>query len=238
MNISRSDDTLNLAYMEPKSSSSLIENHEVLDTSMWLVNDEDETEIDDYYLDTTISIPRHAPFEPSSYMHSSGSETIATESTHSLDNSYLLNTTSQLHQPHPYESYDAAIRNEPIEYRNTSAIHNNTSIKVPTCRSLYKYLVKRVSKRLGHKKQSTAPLTQPNPEEVRAPIKVYAYNHKRASPVKVDTSNTTVAYVMHRRSNFFAGQAPQQPRDFVSPFGMKNFEWNRLNYGEFFSYDV
>lgn len=129
---------------------------------------------------------------------------------------------------------------------NTSPIaeaNNNTSIKPPTCRSIYKYLIKRVSKRLGSTKKATT-LTSSQPvdvfQEESRPVRVYAHNHKRElqapSTSTANTSTATVAFLVHRRSNFYATN--EHLREIASPIGMKNFEWNRLNCGEFFSYNV
>lgn len=128
---------------------------------------------------------------------------------------------------------------------HSAEVQNNTSIKPPTCRSLYKYLIKRVSKRLGSIKKTTAITSEPvdfvMPEkESRPAVRVYAHNHKREvhapSTSTANTSTATVAFLVQRRSNFYATN--EHLRQIASPIGMKNFEWNRLNCGEFFSYNV
>lgn len=145
---------------------------------------------------------------------------------------------------------------------NSVQIGNNTSIKAPTCRSLYKYLVKRVSKRLvgsggsceNKIKSKSSATQQQQPQINQKPqhepllvsrdnskhIHVYAHNHKRDSHAipstsTANTSSATVAFLVHRRSNFYATNNEALR---ASPIGMRNFEWNRLNCGEFFSYNV
>lgn len=112
------------------------------------------------------------------------------------------------------------------------------------CRSFYKFLVKTMSKRLGHRKRSGKPqqrcveTVKTSPICARRPVRhVYALNHKKEMPCTstANTSTTTVAYLVTRQSNF----GVHMPLNNTSPIGMKSYELrDRLNCGELFSYNV
>lgn len=239
-----SNETLNLVYLEPKSSSSFI--HPRNDTTLWV---SDENMPNCFLESSDISVARCAPetdyleavkLDPkylAEPIHETNSSASCIDC--SLQESCLLIASDQEDEidlepelEQDFDEFPTYVSQLPDVRKPVQDMTvDKSSIKPSSCRSLYKYLLKSVSKRLG-KKPAKPQSVDPKPINSRPP-RVYAHNHKREQTM-VNLSTNTVAYLVNRKSNFYAANVCE----LASPLGMKNFEWNRLNCGEFFSYNV